>query len=155
MLDAHFCGRRALCTAMRAPERLRESPLAATDPSIRDRITIVRRGSAHARCLPLTTVARRRSQHENKSRSDKHARLRVARPLACLVADSLLTVPRCPRPGALLLRRSPVGFRAERRLLGVWRVRRVGERFICVRAQRRARLPNEARAPRECWPSRS
>ena len=30
MLDAHFCGRRALCTAMRAPERLRESPLAAT-----------------------------------------------------------------------------------------------------------------------------
>ena len=30
MLDAPFCGRRALCTAMRAPERLRESPLAAT-----------------------------------------------------------------------------------------------------------------------------
>ena len=55
-----------LAATVIAPQQVGISKIA----SITDRITVGRRGSAHARRLPLTTAARRRSQHEGKSWSD-------------------------------------------------------------------------------------
>ena len=55
-----------LAATVIAPQQVGISIIA----SITDRITIGRRGFAHARRLPLTTAARRRSQHEGKSWSD-------------------------------------------------------------------------------------